>query len=238
MTSIDPRAGIDSPTPGNSPGNKRPPFWQIRPHGHHWKSIDDEFEASKFGMWLFLTTEVLLFAGLFCAYAVLRMMYPDAFRAGSGLLDWRWGLLNTVILLISSFTVAMSVRCAQLNQQRWLIYNLVITLVCAAAFLFIKVYFEYIPKWTDGKRPGSLFSYPFAADPHEHLWWSVYYCSTAVHALHVVIGACLLTWVLVRAATIKAYGPREYTMVETSALYWHLVDLVWIFLFPLLYLIH
>ena len=129
-------------------------------------------------------------------------------------------------------------RCAQLNNQKWLKINLIVTLLCAAAFLWIKLQFEYIPKLGDGKAPGTFFSYPFAQSTHEQLWWSLYYMGTGIHALHVVIGGSLLGWVLYRAWRYEAYGPTEYTMVENSALYWHLVDLVWIFLFPLLYLIH
>lgn len=241
--------------------------WENYQHEAHWRSAADEFDAAKLGMWLFLTTEVLLFAGIFCAYAMFRMLYPEAFAIGSGYLDVKFGLLNTVVLLISSFTVAMAVRCAQKNQQFWLRTNLYITLVCAGLFLLIKFLFEYTPKWSGyfffldptlghyeksgqtalwgmfhfvegygGKRPGAFFDYPFAQHYAEPLWWAVYYGGTAIHALHVVIGAGLLTWVLVRSYK-GIYGPKNYTMVETSGLYWHLVDLVWIFLFPLLYLI-
>jgi len=217
-------------------GGKSMP-WELYHHEPHWRSASDEFDAAKLGMWLFLTTEVLLFAGIFCAYAIFRMLYPEAFANGSALLDVKFGFINTVVLLVSSFTVAMAVRCAQLNQQFWLKVNIYITLFCAALFVFIKFTFEYIPKWSEGKRPGAFFDYPFAHHPAEPLWWAVYYCGTGIHALHVLIGAGLLTWVLVRAHK-GIYGPKNYTMVETSALYWHLVDLVWIFLFPLLYLIH
>jgi cytochrome c oxidase subunit III len=206
-------------------------------HGHHFRTQDEEFDACKTGMWLFLATEVLLFAGLFCAYAYFRMKYPEAFRNGSHFLDWRWGAFNTVVLLISSYTAATAVRNAQLNQQSALRRNLLITIVCGLAFVVIKFVFEYAPKWAVGKRPGSLFNYPFAENPFEPMWWSVYYCATGIHALHVVIGAGLLFWCYVRARK-QAYGPTHYTMVENSALYWHLVDLIWIFLFPLLYLIH
>ncbi|MFI4898057.1 MAG: cytochrome c oxidase subunit 3 family protein [Phycisphaerales bacterium JB059] len=213
-------------------------YWKNRGFAHHFRNADEQFDACKLGMWLFLTTEVLLFAGIFCAYAIFRMLYPEAWTAGSHHLDWRWGALNTVVLLISSWTVASGVRSAQLGNNAALIRNLLITLVCAGLFVFIKMKFEYLPKLADGKAPGTFFSYPYASDPHEPLWWSVYYMGTGIHALHVLIGAGLLTWVLVRAVRFEAYGPTEYTMVETSALYWHLVDLVWIFLFPLLYLIH
>ncbi len=231
MTTLDPHAG-------NAPSDAKAPGWQRYVPGHHWRTADDEFDACKQGFWLFLATEVLLFAGLFVAYAIFRMKYPTAFANGSHLLDWRWGGLNTIVLLISSFTVAMSIRCAQLNQQIWLRINLIITIICAFCFFGIKFTFEYIPKWHDGKRLGRFFDYPFATDPHEPIWWSVYYCATGIHALHVLIGAGLLGWCLFRAWRFKAYGPTHYTMLENAGLYWHLVDLIWIFLFPLLYLIH
>jgi len=211
--------------------------WERYEHQHHWRNAEDEFDAAKLGMWLFLSTEVLLFAGLFGAYALMRLKHPEAFINGSGYLDVKWGLINTVILLFSSFTVAMAVRCAQLNQQRWLKINIIITIVCAAAFFLIKYFLEYAPKWAEGKRPGVLFSYPYASDPHEPIWWGIYYVSTSVHASHVIIGAGILTWVLVRSFK-GTYGPKNYAMVENAGLYWHLVDLIWIFLFPLLYLIH
>lgn len=205
-------------------------------HQPHWRSGEAEFDAAKFGMWLFLATEVLLFAGMFCAYAVFRMLYPEAFQNGSHYLDWRWGCLNTVILLFSSFTVAMSIHNAQKNQQFWLKMNLFITIVCALAFIAIKLTFEYIPKWAAGKRPGAWFTYPYSDNPYEPMWWGVYYVATGIHATHVLIGAGLLSWLLLRA-TKKHFGPNHYTAVETVGLYWHIVDVIWIFLFPLLYLI-
>ncbi|MAY73968.1 MAG: cytochrome C oxidase subunit III [Phycisphaerae bacterium] len=229
MTTIDPSAVRNE--------GKPLPRWKTYVQGHHWRNAEDEFDAAKFGMWLFLATEILLFAGIFVGYGLLRLKHPEAFINGSGYLSAKIGLINTIVLLISSFTVAMAVRCAQLNQQLWLKINIVITVICAAAFFTIKLAFEYVPKWSEGKRPGVLFSYPYATDPHEPLWWGVYYTGTAIHALHVIIGAGLLIWVFVRSFK-KIYGPTNYAMVENAGLYWHLVDLVWIFLFPLLYLIH
>jgi len=216
------------------PALGRKPRWMSIKHAAHFRSHEDEFDACKIGMWLFLTTEVLLFAGLFCAYAIFRMLYPEAFANGSHYLDWRWGTLNTIVLLFSSYTVAASIRNAQLNQQGMLKFNLLITIACAIAFLVIKVTFEYIPKWSEGKRPGVLFSYPYWEHPQEPIWWSVYYVATGIHAFHVIIGAALISWVFIKA-TRGHYGPKHYTGVEVVGLYWHLVDLIWI---PLLYLIH
>ncbi len=221
---------------GTGRGDDRPYHERYR-HAGHFRSNTAEFDSVKFGMWLFLATEVLLFAGLFVCYAVFRMLYPQAFANGSHYLDWRWGGLNTIVLLASSFTVATAIHNAQKNQQGWLKINLILTILAALAFLAIKFIFEYGPKWAAGKRPGVLFNYPYSSDPHEPLWWGVYYCATGIHATHVAIGAILLTWLLVRAQK-RHFGPGHYTAVEIVGLYWHIVDMIWIFLFPLLYLIH
>lgn len=260
MTTLDVRQDGDTPT-------KRP-YHERYAQASHFRTKDEEFDAVKIGVWLFLATEVLLFAGLFVAYAIFRMMYPEAFRNGSHYLDWKWGAFNTVILLISSWTIATSIRNAQLNQQKALRRNLLITIACAVAFLGIKFVFEYTPKWSGyffvldpalhhytesgktalgglfhyvegygGKRPGGLFDYPFAASPYEPMWWSIYYSATAIHATHVIIGAGLITWLYIRARKLH-FGPGHYNAVEGVGLYWHIVDLIWIFLFPLLYLVH
>ncbi len=252
--------------PNQPAANK--PVWSRYVHGHHWRTAAEEFDGAKLGFWLFLTTEVLLFAGIFCAYALFRAMYPEAWAEGSGSLDWKWGALNTVVLLVSSYTMAASIYAFQTDQQKRAQINLLITLVAGFAFLAIKFLFEYTPKWSGyffvldpalshypesgktalgglfhfvegygGKRPGELFSYPFAESANMPLWWSVYYCGTSLHALHVIIGMILIARVYVKG--VKGhYGPTYYTGVEIAGLYWHLVDLIWIFLFPLLYLIH
>ncbi|MCC6677027.1 MAG: cytochrome c oxidase subunit 3 [Phycisphaerales bacterium] len=263
MTTLDVRQHgqpYDAPPSG--------PLWSRYKHAHHYRSAEEEFDAVKLGMWLFLATEVLLFAGLFCAYAVFRMLYPQAFYNGSHYLDWKWGGFNTVILLISSYTMAMSIRNCQRGEFRRMRLNLAFTIFCGALFVLIKLVFEYTPKWSGyffvldpalhhyadsgktalfglfhyvdgygGKRPGMWFNYAFASDPYEPLWWGVYYSATSIHALHVLIGMTLIGRVLLRSFK-GHYGPSHYTAVEISGLYWHLVDLIWIFLFPLLYLIH
>jgi cytochrome c oxidase subunit 3 len=228
---------IDLRPSGGPQGEASQPLWKRYKAASHFRSREDEFDACKLGMWLFLTTEVLLFGGLFCAYAILRMKHPEMFVHGSGYLDWRWGALNTVVLLISSYTMAAAITHVQSQRFAEAKRNLLITLACGAGFLGIKLIFEYIPKWMEGKRPGSWFEYPFATYPNEHLWWSLYYSATALHALHVVIGMALIFWVYMGVRKGK-YGPTHYTGVEMSGLYWHLVDLIWIFLFPLLYLMH
>lgn len=219
------------------PGADQRPYWERYVHQPHWRGREEEFAAEKMGMWLFLATEVLLFAGLFCAYAVFRMLHPGSFAAGSHYLDWRWGGLNTIVLLVSSYTVAKSINDAQRNRQGLMRWNLLATILCAGAFLGIKFAFEYGPKWAEGKRPGGLFAYPFATEPHEPIWWSVYYAATGIHAAHVFVGMCLLSWLLWRACR-GHFGPRYYNPLEIVGLYWHIVDIIWIFLFPLLYLIH
>lgn len=205
--------------------------------GHHWRTKDDEFDAGKLGMWLFLGTEVLLFSGLFCGYAIMRMLYPEAFANGSHYLNWVWGGSNTLILLLSSYTMASAIRHTQLGNKEWARWNLIITWVCAAAFIFIKFTFEYIPKWSEGKRPGVLFDYPYAENAMEPMWWSLYYAATGIHASHVIIGMGLIGWLIIRNER-GWYGPKNYLAMENVGLYWHIVDLIWIFLFPLLYLIH
>ena len=217
-------------------GDTRPYHERYKP-ADHFRSRDDEFDAVKFGVWLLLATEVLLFAGLFCAYAVFRMLYPEAFANGSHHLNWKLGAANTVILLLSSFTIATSIHNAQKGQIGWLKFNLAFTVLCGAAFLVIKGAFEYYPKLSAGKAPGIFFSYPFATDPYEPIWWGIYYCATGVHATHVFVGICLITWLFIRAHK-GHFGPTHYNAVEGVGLYWHIVDVIWIFLFPLLYLIH
>lgn len=232
-------ASIES-RPNGIPGaadDSRQPLWARLKPGHHWRNKDEEFDGLKTGMWLFLATEVLLFAGLFVAYAIFRYMHPEAFANGSAYLDWRFGGGNTIVLLISSYTMAASIHYAQTNQQFKMRCYMAFTILCGLAFLFIKGAFEYAPKWAAGKRPGVWFNYPYASDPNEPLWWSVYYCATGIHAFHVIIGMSLIGWVFLRSLK-GMYGPKHYTGVEIVGLYWHLVDLIWIFLFPLLYLIH
>lgn len=213
------------------------PYWKRYKPQSHWRSADDEFEASKLGMWLFLSTELLLFSGMFCAYFILRMMYPESFQNASGhYLDWRVGAFNTGVLLLSSFTVAMSVRNAQLNQQTWLRINTFISIVCGVVFLVLKLWLEYFPKIMKGEVPGGNFSYTHGVSDFDPLFLSVYWVATAIHGFHVLVGVILLSWILWRATRLH-FGPNHYTAVENVGLYWHLVDLIWIFLFPLLYLV-
>lgn len=212
------------------------------PHEHpkvasHFRSLEDQNDAGKLGMWLFLTTEVLLFAGFFCSYAVFRMLYPAAFHnASHHYLSWQIGFANTVVLLLSSWTVAMAIRSAQLNQQLRIRFFLLITILCGLFFLIVKIGWEYIPKIQKGELPMGLYSYAHGDFDQEPLFLSIYWVATATHGLHVLIGVLLLSWLLWRSTKMH-FGPKSYLALENVGLYWHLVDLIWIFLFPLLYLI-
>lgn len=229
-------ASIPADKHGSGSVANLPPHETYR-HAEHFRNAADEFDAAKMGVWLFLATEVLLFSGLFVFYGVMRMLHPEAFIHGSSLLDWRWGLFNTIVLLLSSFTVADAVRCAQSGDQKGLRRNIVLTFILGTAFLLIKFVFEYAPKYAEGKLPGAFFSYPNWESPYEPLWWGLYWGATGIHASHVVVGMGLFIWLYIRAKK-GHFGPKHYTAVEGVGLYWHIVDIVWIFLFPMLYLIH
>ncbi|MBX3275101.1 MAG: cytochrome c oxidase subunit 3 family protein [Sandaracinaceae bacterium] len=216
---------------------------------HHFEEPVQQFEAAKLGMWLFLAQEVLFFSGLFVAYGVYRVAYPEAFAAGSAQLDWKIGFFNTCVLLFSSFTAAMAVRAAQLGRRQETSIHLAITIVCAFVFLGVK-YVEYSAKFEHGLLPGNHFA-PDMAHVHPwlegaaavtelpvktHVFFGIYFCLTGLHGIHVAIGIGVLAWVLIR--NVRGEFSKDYwTPVDLVALYWHLVDLVWIYLFPLLYLI-
>lgn len=279
---------------------------------HHFDNMQQQFEAGKLGMWLFLATEVLLFAGLFCAYTVYRYLHPEVFEHASGFLDTPLGALNTCVLLASSLTAALAVRAAQLKNRQQLVLMLALTIVGACGFLVIK-YIEYSAKFKhhtlwgmkfdprneamdahdkgkdklaaiveaakatgetqvlgdssgDYKAPvpgsdlvaaanvqvpptaaGAAAGGPEKAKAeaiaeHEakvrdvHVFFGIYFCMTGLHGIHVVIGMIVLIWLLVRANR-GDFDSGYYLPVDLGALYWHLVDLIWIFLFPLLYLI-
>jgi len=214
-----------------------PKAWQNHAHQPHWRNAEDEFDAAKLGMWLFLATEVLLFGGMFCAWAILHHWYPEAFKGASAhYLSWKIGAANTAVLLLSSFTVAWGVRNAQLNQQGLLKANLLISIICGVFFLVVKITMEYIPKIQKGELPGAGFTYAHGEHAHEPIFLSIYWVSTAIHGFHVLVGVAVLLWLFIKASK-GHFGPKYYTPIEVGGLYWHLVDLIWIFLFPLLYLV-
>jgi cytochrome c oxidase subunit 3 len=204
--------------------------------GHHFQNAEHEFVSAKFGMWLLLVTEVMMFGGLFVAYALFRSKYPEAFHAGHKMLDTKMGALNTVILICSSFSMAMGVGYAQRSNQKRSIQMLLITILCAFGFLIVK-YFEYSHKIHDGLLPSGFFTNEALAGVEKApLFFSLYFLMTGLHGFHVVLGIGLITWIT-WLSTKGRFNSEYYTPVEMVGLYWHFVDLVWIYLFPLLYLV-
>lgn len=205
------------------------------PVPHHFKSAQHEYASSKEGVWLFLTSEILMFGGLFVGYIIFHGLYPDVFHEGSKHLDWRLGAINTIVLLTSSLTMVLGLHYCQTGEKNKAVTNLAITIACGAIFMVIK-YFEYSHKIHDGLLPGNWYS----ADKHGiyniGLYYSFYFMMTGLHGIHVLAGMGLILWVLLRARKGE-FSASYYTPVEGVALFWHLVDLVWIFLFPLLYLV-
>ncbi len=202
---------------------------------HQFDDAEQQHEASTLGMWLFLVTEILFFGGLFLLYVAYRVTYPEAFVDGSHHLDLRLGTINTVILIGSSLTMALGVHAAQVGRQRALVGFLLLTIVLGSAFLVIKG-FEYAAKFEHGLVPGPGFALTGPLGPQVELFFCIYFAMTALHAIHMVIGVGVLA-VIAMMASRGAFGPAYFTPVELMGLYWHFVDVVWIFLFPLLYLI-
>jgi len=250
-------------------GEAHPDFLQ-----HHFDTPAQQFSASKLGMWIFIATEILMFGGLFCAYAIWRALEPQVFDDAHHFLNKIFGATNTVVLLFSSLTAALAVRSAQLGKRSETSAYLVVTIACACVFLVIK-YFEYAHKIHLGLLPGHCFGHPGfsgtiqngeetgtclrvhadqpggspewvrAVDedgrvqllpPRANMFFALYFVMTGLHGLHVLIGMSILTWVLVKNLQGK-FSKEYFTPVDLGALYWHLVDLVWIYLFPLLYLV-
>ena len=204
--------------------------------GHHFANAEQEFSANKLGFWLFLATEILLFGGLFVAYVVFRNMYPEMFLDAHQHLNRTMGATNTVVLICSSFTMAMAVRAAQTGKRSQQVMFLVVTLSLAAVFLVIK-YFEYSEKIAHGYLPGYWYAPHGVGDPvNGNLFFGLYFMMTGLHGVHVLAGMVAITWVLIKAAKGQ-FSSSWYTPVELVGLYWHLVDLIWIYLFPLFYLI-
>lgn len=202
---------------------------------HHFRDADTQFEANRMGIWLFLVTEILLFGGFFCAFAVFRSWYFESFVEAHLYLDKVMGSINTVVLIFSSLTVALAVRAAQMNKQRATIIFLTITLLCACAFMGIK-YIEYSHKFADGLLPGKYFAAEGFKGAHGGIFFGIYFAMTGLHGIHVLIGMGLMIWVLIRAIRGE-FSSRYYATIEGVGLYWHLVDLIWIFVFPLVYLV-
>ncbi len=241
---------------------------------HQFDSMEQQQDASTFGMWVFLLTEIMMFGGLFTAYLIYRLKYYPAFVAGSTSISVSWGFANTLVLIGSSFTMAMAVWSAHTGRRKGQVWCLILTMILGAAFLGVKAK-EYYDKWDECHIPGHIIGKGFntwggcgvdkegkpkgdiaqeiierAEKDHEEvsrvaaeqtakqteIFFSFYFAMTGLHAFHMIIGLGLLSWLLLRAYRGEFNG-QYYTPVELGGLYWHFVDIVWIFLFPLLYLI-
>jgi cytochrome c oxidase subunit III len=202
---------------------------------HHFEDLGHQFEAATLGMWVFLVTEILFFGGMFAAYLIYRMTYPEAFAGASHELNVLLGGINTAVLIGSSLTMAMAVYSSQTGQNRRLLVYLVLTMVLGMVFLGIKSV-EYMSKFQEGLVPGAAFRYDGPDPVHAQIFFSLYFMMTGLHAAHMIIGLGIMT-VLVVMTLRGRFSPAYQTPIEISGLYWHFVDIVWIFLFPLLYLI-
>jgi len=204
---------------------------------HHFANLEQQRDAGTLGMWVFLITEIMFFGGMFTAYLVYRTLYPEVFAAASHSLTVWMGGVNTGVLIGSSLTMALAVYSAQAGSRRALQMFLVLTILLGAVFLFIKG-IEYHEKFVEHHIPGVNFEFTEAPQyRHEaQIFFSLYFAMTGVHALHMVIGIGLMLWLLLDAARDR-FSPEYHAPVELCGLYWHFVDIVWIFLFPLLYLV-
>jgi len=208
---------------------------------HHFVDLEAQKEASSLGMWIFLVTEVLFFGGMFLAYSIYRETYRAAFEGASNLLDLRLGAFNTVVLILSSLTMALAVWAGQQGRRRLIVLFLLLTMALGATFLGVKVV-EYKQKFDRHEVPGPHYVIPLDEETHQPLprqsemFFSLYFCMTGLHAAHMIIGLGLLTWLVMRARRGE-FTVRYNTPVDLVGLYWHFVDVVWIFLFPLLYLL-
>jgi len=221
----------------------------VEQHGpellHHFVDAEQQRDAATLGMWLFLATEIMFFGGMFCAYLIYRYSYYNEFAAGSRSIDIWLGTINTAVLICSSLTVALGVRAAQMGKRKLLVTLLLITIVFGLAFLGIKG-LEWYQKFEEHHVPGHSFNASDLEKPpyshggidqrHEQIYFSLYFAMTGLHALHMIIGVGIFVF-LTYYAWRGRYTPKYYTPVEIGGLYWHFVDVVWIYLFPLLYLI-
>ena len=202
---------------------------------HQFDNLDQQREVASLGMWIFLVTEVLFFGGLFLTYAVYRGWYPQAFAAASHeLIVWA-GTLNTVVLITSSLTMALAVHAAQIGRRRALIALLLVTMALGCVFLGVKA-FEYWTEYLEHHVPGLGFQFEPEFFLHAQLFFSLYFIMTGVHALHMIIGLGIMA-VMVWMSWHGRFTPEYYNPIEVSGLYWHFVDIVWIVIFALIYLI-
>ncbi|MGH9718003.1 MAG: cytochrome c oxidase subunit 3 family protein [Candidatus Acidiferrales bacterium] len=207
---------------------------------HQYEDLEQQHDASRMGMWVFLATEIMFFGGLFAAYVVYRSLHPQAFLIGSHLLEVKYGATNTAVLICSSFTMAMSIHCAQTGKKKGAIIGwLIPTMLLGATFLFLKFRFEWYHDYLVHTMPGFGFrNLPQWGShaPQVQMFMCFYFFMTGLHALHMIIGIGILAVLCIMAARGK-FTSQYYAPLEISGLYWHFVDIIWIFLFPLLYLI-
>jgi cytochrome c oxidase subunit 3 len=215
---------------------------------HHFESLLNQKESSLLGMWVFIAQEILFFGGMLTAYTIYRNLYYDGFAAGSHHLDVTLGTVNTAVLICSSLTMALGVHAAALGKRKATVLFLLLTIALGSVFLGIKVV-EYKDKFEHNLVPGPTYSgaelhdahgQPLLpgsdAERHSQMFFALYFSLTGLHALHMIIGIPIIAW-MARAASQGRFSPLYYTPIEITGLYWHFVDIVWIFLFPLLYLI-
>jgi len=202
---------------------------------HHFVDMAAQREASALGMWVFLVTEVLFFGGMFTAYVVYRATFRHDFEGASNLLDIRLGAFNTAVLIMSSLTMALAVWASAAGRRKLIIPFLLATILLGSVFLGVK-FLEYKQKFEHHEVPGAHFVVPEGLAKPSELFFSLYFCMTGLHALHMIIGIGLLSWLILKARRGE-FTPQYNTPVDLVGLYWHFVDIVWIFLFPLLYLL-
>lgn len=218
---------------------------------HHFETWEQHEESCTMGMWLFLAQEVMFFGGMFVAYAVYRYMYPEAWYVGSSALDWKVGAFNTSFLLLSSFTMAMGVyynQTGRINKLFGVMGMLWATLILGIIFVAVKLKFEWFPKYAEGAIPGDLWN------PHHHyqsladfdgpggqgavqLFYWLYFVMTGMHALHMLIGFGIIIWLMLLSLKGR-FSEHSYLHILFFGLYWHFVDIVWIFLYPMFYLVN
>lgn len=224
---------------------------------HHFESLGQQHEASTLGMWIFLATEILFFAGVLMAFSLYHSLYHPGFTAASHLQNWKLGATNTVVLIVSSVTMALGVYFAQIGKRKALVVALIATMMLGATFLVVK-YFEYKAHFEEHLWPGASYSLPheaaeevakkenggkeMTADQYAsisngaRIFFFLYFFMTGLHALHMIVGLGVVGY-MTFVASKGRFSPEYYGPIEVTGLYWHFVDIVWIYLFPLLYLI-
>jgi cytochrome c oxidase subunit III len=206
------------------------------PLAHQFEDLEQQEQAASLGMWIFLATEVMFFGGLFASYTIYRNLYLPGFEAGSHHLSAVIGAINTGVLICSSLTMALAVRAAKLGLRKTLMTFLISTMLLGLVFILVKLSLEWRHDYLEGFAPGLNFTFAGEHAKSIEMFFCFYFIMTGVHALHMVVGEGILA-VILYYAWKGNYGPQHFNAVENMGLYWHFVDIIWIFLFPLLYLI-